>query len=90
MAERAAINAPIQGSAADLIKLAMIAIQRELERGRFKSLMIIQVHDELVFDILDSEETEIRERVRSEMESVVKLRVPLKVKVSVGETWYRE
>ncbi len=89
-AERAAINAPIQGSAADLIKLAMIAIQRELEKGSYKSLMIIQVHDELVFDIVDSEREKVSKLIRSEMEGAYKLRVPLKVKLGVGETWYRD
>ena len=89
-AERAAINAPIQGSAADLIKLAMIAVQRELDSRSFKSVMIIQVHDELVFDILDSEREEVSELIRREMEGAAKLRVPPKVKLSVGETWYRE
>jgi len=90
MAERAAVNAPIQGSAADLIKLAMIAIQRELHARSLGSLMVIQVHDELVFDLLNSEEKEIAEIVRREMEGAAKLRVPLKVKLSVGESWYRE
>lgn len=89
-AERAAINAPIQGSAADLIKLAMIAIQKQLEAQKFESVMIIQVHDELVFDVADRERDDVEERVRREMEGVVKLKVPLKVKVSGGATWYRE
>lgn len=88
--ERAAINAPIQGSAADLIKLAMISIQRELERGAFKSLMIIQVHDELVFDIPTDEKTAVSHLIRREMEGAASLKVPLKVKLSVGETWFRE
>jgi DNA polymerase-1 len=89
-AERAAINAPIQGSAADLIKRAMIAIQRGFAKRTLRSAMIIQVHDELVFDILDAEEDEVTTLVRREMESASKLQVPLKVKLSVGETWYRE
>jgi DNA polymerase-1 len=89
-AERAAVNAPIQGSAADLIKLAMIAIEKELEQGGFESQMIIQVHDELVFDILDREADAVSEVVRQKMEGAATLRVPLKVKLSVGESWYRE
>ncbi len=90
MAERAAINAPIQGAAADLIKLAMISVHKELERQELKSLMIMQVHDELVFDILNSEEAAIKKLIIREMESAGKLRVPLKVKVNVSETWFRE
>ncbi len=90
VAERAAINAPIQGSAADLIKLAMIAIHRELGERSFKSLMVIQVHDELVFDIVEEEREAVEELVRREMEGVTRLRVPLKVKLSVGESWYQE
>ena len=87
-AERAAINAPIQGSAADLIKLAMIAIDRELEKHSYQSLMIMQVHDELVFDLWEREETEVTKLVRREMENAAHLRVPLKVNLTVGETWY--
>lgn len=89
-AERAAINAPIQGSAADLIKKAMIGIQRKLEERSLKSLMIIQVHDELVFDILNGEKEEVGELVRREMEGAAKLKISLKVKLSVGETWYKD
>lgn len=89
MAERAAINAPIQGSAADLIKLAMIAIQGGLTQRSLKSVMVIQVHDELVFDIVDGEKKEVSDLVRKEMEGAWKLKVPLKVKLSVGESWYR-
>lgn len=89
-AERAAINAPIQGSAADLIKLAMIAIDRQLGTQSFESLMVMQVHDELVFDIVERERKAMEELVRREMEGAARLRVPLKVKLSVGESWYRE
>lgn len=90
VAERSAINAPIQGSAADLIKLAMIAIHRELGARPFQSLMVMQVHDELVFDVPDSEIKEVAELVSRAMEGAAALRVPLKVKITVGETWYRE
>ena len=89
-AERAAINAPIQGSAADLIKLAMIAIEKEFETRRLESLMIMQVHDELVFDMVDREADEVSRLVREKMEGAASLQVPLKVKLSVGETWFRE
>ncbi len=89
-AERAAINAPIQGSAADIIKLAMIEIQNELKRKKFDSLMILQVHDELVFDVLNGELEELKELVRTKMEGAYSLRVPLKVDVTVGDSWYKE
>ena len=89
-AERAAINAPIQGSAADIIKLAMIQIQDELEQSKLKSLMILQVHDELVFDILDEERSKMESLVRSKMEQAYSLRVPLKVDITVGSSWYKE
>jgi DNA polymerase-1 len=88
--ERAAINAPLQGSAADLIKLAMIAIQEELGRQSLKSVMILQVHDELVFDAPEEELPELEELVREEMEGALELRVPLKVDIFVGDSWYKE
>lgn len=88
-AERAAINAPIQGSAADLIKLAMIAIQNRLEREAFQSLMIMQVHDELVFDMPASESERLTALVKKEMEDSYKLRVPLRADVFVGDSWFK-
>ncbi len=88
-AERSAINAPIQGSAADLIKIAMIAIQRRLDKEKSESLMIMQVHDELVFDAPSSETDALAAIVKEEMERAYKLNVPLKVDITVGETWYK-
>ena len=88
-AERAAINAPIQGSAADLIKIAMIAIQHRLGKEQSESLMIMQVHDELVFDVPSGEVSALTALVKEEMEGAYKLKVPLKADVSVGETWYK-
>jgi DNA polymerase-1 len=88
-AERAAINAPIQGSAADLIKIAMIEIQRCLAKENSESLMIMQVHDELVFDAPAEETDSLSTLVKKEMEGAYKLKVPLKADVSVGETWYK-
>ncbi|MSR77090.1 MAG: DNA polymerase I [Candidatus Omnitrophica bacterium] len=88
-AERAAINAPIQGSAADLIKLAMIAVQKEIEKENLQSLMIMQVHDELVFDVLEKELPKLEKMVRSRMESAFPLNVPLKVDVFTGSSWYK-
>ena len=87
MAERNAINAPIQGSAADIIKLAMVHIHQKINAGKFKTKMILQVHDELVFDVLKSELEEIQEIVINEMENVISLKVPLKVDYGVGNNW---
>ncbi len=89
-AERSAINAPIQGSAADLIKIAMIAIQRRLEEERSESLMIMQVHDELVFDAPEGEIPALQALVKKEMEGAYRLNVPLKADVTVGDTWYKD
>jgi DNA polymerase-1 len=87
MAERNAINAPIQGSAADIIKLAMIRIYDFMKGKSFKSKMILQVHDELVFDIFIPELDEIKDRVIREMEQVISLKVPLKADYGVGDNW---
>ena len=87
--ERAAINAPIQGSAADLIKLAMISIQNRIEKENKKSLMTMQVHDELVFDVPLEEVDFMKSLVREEMEKVYSLKVPLKVDIFLGDTWYK-
>ena len=88
-AERAAINAPIQGTAADLIKIAMIRIQNQFEKKEFESLMVIQVHDELVFDVTDQELETVQKLIKKEMESVAELKVPLKVDVVSGESWFK-
>ncbi len=86
VAERNAINAPIQGSAADVIKQAMVNIQKRLRKYR-DSHMILQVHDELIFDVLNAEVSEIREIVRYEMENALKLTVPLVVDIGTGNNW---
>ena len=86
-AERNAVNAPIQGSAADIIKIAMINIHKKLEKGNYKSKMLLQVHDELVFDIYNPELEELKTLIKSEMENAYKLDVPLDVEVGVGENW---
>ena len=86
-AERAAINAPMQGTAADLIKLAMIAVQGWLEREGRKTLLIMQVHDELVLEVPAGELQETRDKVRELMQEVAKLEVPLIVEVGVGDNW---
>ncbi len=86
-AERNAVNAPIQGSAADIIKLAMIKIHEKLQAGNFKTKMLLQVHDELVFDVYKSELDTIKTLVKTEMETAYKLEVPLDVDLGVGNDW---
>ena len=86
-AERNAINAPIQGSAADIIKLAMIKIQTEIDLLGLQSKMLLQVHDELVFDILKTELPMLKKLIKETMESVLDLTVPLVVDLDVGKSW---
>ena len=86
-AERIAINSPVQGSAADLIKLAMINLDREISQKKLKSRMILQVHDELVFECPSEEEEEMRALVKKEMEEVMPLKVPLVVDIGWGDNW---
>ena len=86
-AERTAINTPLQGTGADLIKLAMIAIDRELADRKLKTRMILQVHDELIFEVPTGERDEVAKLVRTEMEGVVKLRVPLVADLGFGPNW---
>ena len=86
-AERAAINAPMQGTAADLIKLAMIQVQAWLEKEKLRSLLIMQVHDELVLEVPEAELKVVQERVRDLMQGVGKLDVALVVDVGAGENW---
>ena len=86
-AERTATNTPLQGTAADLIKLAMIRLHDELHTRKLKSRMTLQVHDELVFEVpLDEVET-MRELVRDKMENVYELKVPIVADVGVGKNW---
>ena len=86
-AERTAINTPLQGTAADLIKLAMISIDRQLTERALKTRMVLQVHDELLFEVPASETAEVEELVRTEMEGVVKLNVPLIADLKSGPNW---
>jgi DNA polymerase-1 len=86
-AERAAINAPMQGTAADLIKLAMIAVQGWLARERKKSLLVMQVHDELVLEVPEGELQQVKDKVRDLMQGVAQLQVPLIVDLGVGANW---
>jgi DNA polymerase-1 len=86
-AERNAVNAPIQGSAADIIKIAMINIQKKLEAENWKSKMLLQVHDELVFDVHNSELERIKPFIKHEMENAFMLEVPLEVDMGTGINW---
>ena len=83
-AERNAINAPIQGSAADIIKQAMIDIQLEIDRNNLKSKLLLQVHDELVFDLHNSEKQIFVDMVKEKMENAIRIEVPLVVDIGVG------
>lgn len=87
-AERVAMNAPIQGSAADIIKLAMIAVYNELKAQNLKSKLILQVHDELIIDALKSERDKIIEIIKSQMENVAELKCQLIADVNIGMSWY--
>jgi DNA polymerase I len=82
-----AMNTPIQGTAADLIKLAMIKIHDILAEQRSGSRMILQVHDELIFEVPDSEVGMMKDLVRKEMEGVLELSVPIKVDIGSGKNW---
>ncbi len=86
-AERTAINTPIQGSAADLIKKAMIEIQRYIEKNDFPAQMLLQVHDELVFEVKDSKAEDFAKKVKDIMENAIKLEVPLVVDCGIGKNW---
>jgi DNA polymerase I len=86
-AERNAVNAPIQGSAADVIKIAMINIHKKLTSENWKSKMLLQVHDELVFDVHNSELEKIQPMIKHEMENAFKMQVPLQVEMGVGMNW---
>ncbi|MEL6303665.1 MAG: DNA polymerase I [Bacteroidota bacterium] len=86
-AERNAVNAPIQGSAADIIKIAMINIHKKLSEGGYKTKMLLQVHDELVFDCYKPELEEMKTLIQTEMENAYQMAVPLDVEVGIGENW---
>ena len=86
-AERNAINAPIQGTAADMIKIAMIRIHEEFQRQEFRSRMLLQVHDELVFDLLQAEEKKVLPAVEHHMKTAIQLEVPIVVDMGTGKTW---
>ena len=86
-AERQAINTPVQGSAADLMKLAMIKVQEQIEARAWSSRMLITVHDELVFDVDPAEQDELIAMVRETMEHTIELAVPVKIDMKSGPNW---
>jgi DNA polymerase-1 len=87
IAERNAINAPLQGSAADIIKLAMINVYSRMQKENLSSKMILQVHDEIIFDCLKSEKEKLEKILIEEMQDVVKLSIPLTIDVGEGNNW---
>ena len=87
--ERMALNTPIQGTSADIIKKAMIEIHKSLKENNLKSKMILQVHDELIFDALISEEEQLKKIIKEVMENTFKLKVPLKIDIETGSDWYQ-
>jgi DNA polymerase-1 len=88
MAERMALNAPIQGSAADIIKVAMLNVDRALREEGLASRMLLQVHDELVFEVAEGEHERLEALVREQMASAASLTVPLDVSVGTGSSWH--
>jgi DNA polymerase-1 len=88
MAERMALNAPIQGSAADIIKVAMIRVREALDGAGARSRLLLQVHDELVLEVAPGERADVEGLVRREMGAAVELKVPLDVNVGLGDTWH--
>ena len=86
--ERIALNTPIQGTSADIMKIAMVKIFNEMKENNLKSKMLLQVHDELIFDVVDSEKDILERIVKSNMENCVKLDVPFKVSADYGSDWY--
>ncbi|MDO5040212.1 DNA polymerase, partial [Clostridium sp.] len=88
LGERLAMNAPIQGSAADIIKIAMINVFNRLNKENLKSTLILQVHDELIVNVVEEEINIVENIVKEEMENVFKLSVPLDVDINFGDTWY--
>jgi DNA polymerase-1 len=88
VAERMALNAPIQGSAADIIKLAMLNVQRAIETEKLNSRLLLQIHDELILEVVAGEEEKISELVKREMGSAYPLKAPLDVNAGLGLTWH--
>jgi DNA polymerase-1 len=88
VAERMALNAPIQGSAADIIKVAMLNVQGALEKEKLKSRLLLQIHDELILEVVAGEEQTVTDLVKREMGSAFPLKAPLDVNAGLGLTWH--
>ena len=88
LGERLAMNAPIQGSAADIIKLAMVKVYNRMKRENLQSEMILQVHDELILNVKHDELEIVKSLVKEEMENVLNMSVELEVDTNIGNTWY--
>ena len=86
-AERTAVNTPLQGTAADLIKIAMLRIDAAMQERKLRSLMTLQVHDELLFDVVPEEAEQLSELVKTEMESAAAFSIPIVADVGVGQNW---
>ena len=86
--ERVAMNAPIQGTAADIIKIAMVKVENELAKNKFKAKLILQVHDELVIEAPNEEVEIVKKLLVDCMEEVIKLKLPLKAEAQIGKNWY--
>jgi DNA polymerase-1 len=87
IAERAALNAPIQGSAADIIKIAMLNVSKEINENQLKSRLLLQVHDELILEVAQGEKDQLEEIVKTQMANAYQLRVPLDVNIGFGLSW---
>ena len=86
--ERMALNTPIQGTAADILKKAMVELYNEMNKKKLKSKILLQVHDELIINVLEDEIDEVKKLTQEVMENAFKLEVPLKVEISTGSNWY--
>ena len=86
-AERLAINSPLQGSNADIIKIAMIEINKEMEKSDLQGFMILQIHDELLFEVPEKEVNLFKKMVKEKMEKAIELAVPLEIDIAVGKNW---
>ena len=86
--ERVAMNAPIQGTAADIIKIAMIRVHKKLKEDNYKSRLILQIHDELLIETKENERKEVRKILEEEMMGAAQLKVPLSIDIEEGKTWY--
>jgi DNA polymerase-1 len=87
MAERMALNAPIQGSAADIVKLAMLGVDRALKAEKLKSRLLLQIHDELIVEVPDGEDDQVVQILRKQMGSAYDLKVALDVNIGIGKNW---